>query len=232
MAEDPRSTRSSERLAPGRPGSADGLGLRERKKRELRQRLSDTATGMFLEHGFQGVRVSEIAAACQVSEKTVFNYFPTKESLLFDRGDAIADALEPTLSGRQAVLDALLTSITADLDRLDETVDAADAERAVDFIKRFNALIDQTPSLRAAAAELLDRLTHLAAASLARATNTSAESPENLIAAAALMGMWRVQQSSLKRHAARPGAAPRQVRAQVLDDLHRAAAEAGKLLSD
>lgn len=49
-------------------------GLRERKKAETRQRLSDTATRMFLDRGFDGVKVTEIAAACQVSEKTVYNY--------------------------------------------------------------------------------------------------------------------------------------------------------------
>jgi AcrR family transcriptional regulator len=51
----------------------------------MRQQLSDTATRMFVERGFAAVRVSEVAEACGVSEKTVFNYFPTKESLVLDR---------------------------------------------------------------------------------------------------------------------------------------------------
>lgn len=52
-----------------RPQAAEpgAEGLRERKKRLLRQRLSDTATEMFLERGFDAVRVSEIAQACGVS---------------------------------------------------------------------------------------------------------------------------------------------------------------------
>src|SRR6204780_160959 len=60
-------------------------GLRARKKRLMRQQLSDTATRMFVERGFDAVRVAEVAEACGVSEKTVFNYFPTKESLVLDR---------------------------------------------------------------------------------------------------------------------------------------------------
>ena len=60
-------------------------GLRERKKALMRQLISDTATLMFLERGFDEVRVSEVAEACDVSEKTIYNYFPTKESLLLDR---------------------------------------------------------------------------------------------------------------------------------------------------
>src|SRR5689334_11485929 len=59
-------------------------GLRERKKRLLRQQLSDTATRMFIERGFDAVRVTEVAEACGVSDKTVFNYFPTKEALVLD----------------------------------------------------------------------------------------------------------------------------------------------------
>ena len=42
-------------------------GLRERKKRLVRQQLSDTATEMFLERGFDDVRVADVAAACGVS---------------------------------------------------------------------------------------------------------------------------------------------------------------------
>jgi AcrR family transcriptional regulator len=64
------------------------VSLREDKKRQMRRQLSDTATRMFLERGFDGVRVAEVARACGVSEKTVFNYFPTKEALLLDRRDA------------------------------------------------------------------------------------------------------------------------------------------------
>src|SRR6201985_3845257 len=66
-------------------------GLRERKKRLMRQQLSDTATQMFMERGFDAVRVTEIAEACGVSQKTVFNYFPTKESLILDRLEKGAD---------------------------------------------------------------------------------------------------------------------------------------------
>ena len=69
------------------------VGLRERKKRLLRQQLSDTATEMFVERGFEGVRITEIAEACGVSEKTVYNYFPTKESLILDRWQSTPTAL-------------------------------------------------------------------------------------------------------------------------------------------
>src|SRR5580700_2716449 len=94
----------------GGPGPAEGL--RERKKRLMRQQLSDTATELFVERGFDAVRVSEIAEACGVSEKTVFNYFPTKESLLLDLPQTTAASLrtalaDPGLSPVEAALRVL-----------------------------------------------------------------------------------------------------------------------------
>ena len=77
-----------------------GGGLREHKKRVMRQRLSDVATGMFLERGFDAVRVAEVAEACGVSEKTVFNYFPVKEALVMDRLEGTLAALRAGLEDR------------------------------------------------------------------------------------------------------------------------------------
>ena len=49
-------------------------GLRERKKRQTRQHISDMATGLFLERGFDAVTIAEIAGAADVSVNTVYNY--------------------------------------------------------------------------------------------------------------------------------------------------------------
>jgi len=61
--------------------------LRESKKRETRQRISDTATKLFVARGFDAVTLDEIAVAAKVSKMTVFNYFARKEDLMLDRED-------------------------------------------------------------------------------------------------------------------------------------------------
>jgi AcrR family transcriptional regulator len=59
------------------------LGLRERKKQRTRQLLSETARRLFSERGFEQVSIAEIAREAEVSEQTVFNYFPSKEDLVY-----------------------------------------------------------------------------------------------------------------------------------------------------
>lgn len=75
-------------------------GLRERKKRQTRQYISDVATGLFLERGFDAVTIAEIAEAADVSVNTVYNYFPAKEDLFFDRSKGMIDRLSRFVRAR------------------------------------------------------------------------------------------------------------------------------------
>ncbi|MCW2966352.1 MAG: Transcriptional regulator, TetR family [Solirubrobacteraceae bacterium] len=78
------------------------VGLRETKKARTRLAISDAATKLFWRHGFEHVTVTEIAAAADVSVKTVFNYFATKEDLFFDRADELLGGLVRAVTDRPA----------------------------------------------------------------------------------------------------------------------------------
>ena len=75
------------------------MGLRETKKLATRQQIADVAMRLFVQRGFDQVTVAEVAAEAGVSEKTVFNYFPTKEDLFFDEIPERARKLSPRRSG-------------------------------------------------------------------------------------------------------------------------------------
>jgi AcrR family transcriptional regulator len=75
------------------------MGLRESKKQQTREVIAGEAMRLFATRGFDQVTVAEVAEAARVSEKTVFNYFPTKEDLFFDEVPAREEALVETVRG-------------------------------------------------------------------------------------------------------------------------------------
>jgi len=210
--------------APLDPATLADEGLRERKKRLTRQRLTDTATEMFMERGFDAVRVSEIAEACGVSEKTVFNYFPTKESLVLDLPQATTASLRITLADPGlSPVEATLTVLAGELESFTSWLAAQeDLTAAAERFTSFGAMIHSTPSLRAHQRDLHDRLATVVAELLARRAGAGADDPEAQIAATALLGLWPIQFQSLARHLDGTRT-PRQVHDAVTADVRRAA---------
>ncbi|MFI5909751.1 TetR family transcriptional regulator [Dactylosporangium sp. NPDC051541] len=210
-------------IPEGAAGASLG-GLRERKKRELRAKLSAVATRMFLERGFAEVRVTEIAEVCGVSERTVFNYFPTKESLLLDRFDDTLTAMRAALANPAGVpLPSTLGVLEAELSGLTTWLAAQpDPAEATATIRRFRALTTSTPELRAHQHEMVELLTGTVAGLLAGRAHLPDNAPEAHIAAVTLLGLWRVQGASLQRNL-RPELAPAMTRELVTADVRAAA---------
>jgi AcrR family transcriptional regulator len=117
------------------------LGLRESKKQQTRKAISDMATMLFIERGYHEVTTAEIARRAEVSVPTLFNYFPTKESLVFDEDSEMENELVNTVLNRkktQSILDALLEAGLKNIDSHKE-------HRKT--VKTFMTLIEETPEL-------------------------------------------------------------------------------------
>jgi len=75
-------------------------GLRSQKKAETRQAISNIATRLFVERGFENVSVDEVAREAGVARKTVFNYFLRKEDLFFDREEEVRSLVRAAIADR------------------------------------------------------------------------------------------------------------------------------------
>ena len=92
-------------------------GLRERKKAQTRRHIADTAAQLFAEHGYDQVSIVDVARAAEVSDQTVYNYFPAKQDLAFDRAEEIRDLYARTVLERGEVSPANALRTLAHLER-------------------------------------------------------------------------------------------------------------------
>ena len=159
------------------------VGLRDRKKEATRQAISNVATRLFIERGFDNVSVADIALEADVARKTVFNYFPRKEDLVFDR-EAEARALV-----RKALADRDGRSPVAAFQTLMRTLVETQhpmfriTERPIQFWRA----VSESPALTARARELQVMLGDDLAGMLADAAGRSHADPGARLAAAMLM---------------------------------------------
>src|SRR5438309_3452153 len=97
--------------------SRPGLGLRESKKLRTRQALIAAAMQLHREKGFDGVTVAEIARLADVSTRTFFGYFETKEDVFLGRGDDRLERLVQAIKERdrrQPILSAIRPALLQD----------------------------------------------------------------------------------------------------------------------
>src|SRR5919109_3100693 len=130
---------------------AGPTGLRERKKQQTRQLIADTARRLFLERGFDAVTVADVAREADVAEKTVFNYFPTKEDLFYSRMESFEEELLQAIRERKAgesVLAAFRRFVLQPRGVLAEQ-DERDARRSGERLRSITRTIAESPALLA-----------------------------------------------------------------------------------
>jgi AcrR family transcriptional regulator len=162
------------------------LGLRERKKLRTRQLIAETARRMFVERGFDAVPVAAVARAADVSEATVFNYFPTKEDLVFQGMEAFETELLAAVRDRPAgepIVGAFARFVLQPRGFL-----AAGDENAARYLTAVSRMIMASPALLARERQILARYTASLAALI---TEDTAAEPGDLrprVVAYALIG--------------------------------------------
>lgn len=184
-------------------------GLRARKKQATRKRISDVATSLFAERGFDNVTVAEVAEAANVAKMTVFNYFPRKEELFLDRGgDAeqlIGAALRDRPPGR---------SVVATLHQL--LLDLIAAGHPFDAVGNFWQVVVDSATLRNALRQAADRHERILTTLLGQHVEPRPGDPPAELVAALVVALYR----TVHRHAIRAalsGLGADEIRPQLIE---------------
>jgi AcrR family transcriptional regulator len=165
---------------------ASELGLRERKKQRTRESIAATARRLFAERGFEAVPVSEIARAAEVSEATVFNYFPTKEDLFYNRFEAFQEELLSSIRDRapgESVIEAFGRFVAIPRGLL-----AARDPEQVEHLAAITRVITESPALLAREHQVYATYTDALAQLLATETGRQ-DDVEPWVVARSLIGL-------------------------------------------
>jgi AcrR family transcriptional regulator len=208
------------------------VGLRERKKRQTREAIAETARRLFSERGFERVTVAEIARAADVAEKTVFNYFPTKEDLVYWRLESFEDELLDTIRTRapgESVISAFGRFVSEPRGLI-----AAREPEARERLEAITRMISDSPALRAREEQIYARYTASLAHLIAAEAGAEDADIAPWVGANAMMGVHRALVDYTRRRVVAGARGPRlarEVRAQAegalallaegLDDLGR-----------
>src|SRR5215469_12822380 len=162
-------------------------GLRERKKERTRQLIRDTAVRLFMERGFARVTVAEIARAADVSEATVFNYFPTKEDLVYGQLEAFEAKLLDAVRDRPAGDSAFVAYARF----LFSVRGLMTEQHGPEQVAAWARLILDSPALVSREQEIFARFTESLAQLLAEETGARPGDLRPWVAAHALIGLHR-----------------------------------------
>jgi AcrR family transcriptional regulator len=187
------------------------MGLREFKKLHTRQQIADEAMRLFVLRGFEHVTVADVAAAASVSEKTVFNYFPTKEDLFFDEVPKRETALLETIRGRgphESILAALRRLQVGECPRLCNPGFAT-----------FARIIEESPALQAKELEVMAHFARVLADAIQ--SELDVDERDARIAAGLLVSVHRQVFRSARKQALAGKHGPAAVR-KLRGDLERA----------
>jgi AcrR family transcriptional regulator len=162
---------------------------RSRKRLATRQGISNVATRLFLERGFDPVTVDEIAAAADVGRMTVFNHFPRKEDLFFDREEEGREILREALRQRDPHV-APIETLRLLAHRL--VVENSPYVKFSAESRGFIETIERSETLKARAREIRDEIAQVVATALSECVRREPSDPEAHLTANLLLATWTV----------------------------------------
>lgn len=163
---------------------------RRTRKRELtRQNISDVATRLFFQRGFDQVTIDEIAEAADVGRMTVFNHFPRKEDLFFDREQEMREIAFAAVQNRDVDISPI-KALGALAHRLIEQPHPSYPLFDGTYLFVETALASE--ALKARARQMRDDFIRALAVVLADAVNRPREDPDAHLAAGMIASVWSV----------------------------------------
>lgn len=169
------------------------VSLRERKKLATRRLLRRAALDLVAERGLSNVTVEDIAEAAEVSPRTFFNYFPSKEAALFGGGQERAGGLRDRVTARapgKPAIDALRAVMAEDAEEIADELRSLGGDPE-DWLRRMK-VARADPHVRAAHAGQMAMLERALAEGLAARLGTDLETdPYPGVLAAATVGVVR-----------------------------------------
>ncbi len=162
---------------------------RSRKRLATREGISNAATRLFLERGFDQVTVDEIAEAADVGRMTVFNHFPRKEDMFFDRDEEGREILREALRQRDPRV-APIETLRLLAHRL-----VAEQSPLIEFTvesQGFIETIERSETLKARARAIRDELAQVIAVALGECVGREPGDPDAHLAADLLLATWTV----------------------------------------
>lgn len=162
---------------------------RSRKRLATRNSISDVATRLFFERGFDQVTIDEIAAAADVGRMTVFNHFPRKEDMFFDRDEEGRELLREALPQRDAGVSPIETlRLVAHRLVTEESPLVTFSADSQGFIET----IERSETLQARARAIRDELAQVVTVALAECVGREPSDPDAHLAANLLLATWTV----------------------------------------
>jgi AcrR family transcriptional regulator len=200
-------------------------GLRERKKDQTRQAIREAAVRLFADRGFERVTVTEIASEANVSVATVFNYFPTKDEIVFSGMEVFETELLHAIRDREPGT-SVLAAFKAFILGLHGMLVSTNPNGAT-RLAQISRIVLGSPALQDREGQIFSRSARALARLIAQETDAAADDMNPYVVANTLIGVHRAMLDQVRRRAA-----SRTPPSTISRDVHSYAEQALTLLAD